>query len=231
MLISVVIPVYNAENFIADCLDSIFRCLVSNFEVVIVDGESLDATSSIVQRYIDRGHPIVFHSEKDGGIYDAMNKGVKLAHGQYVYFIGADDLMLVSNQVLEGVLINEEVYYGDVIFSTNKQRYNGEFSTKVLVVKNICHQAIFYPRKILLENIFNVKYQMMGDYELNLRLWNQVKYNYISNDIAIYSNTGLSTMLYDKEFKKNFLNIIFKNLGFKFVFYKIITTLKGRIFK
>jgi glycosyltransferase involved in cell wall biosynthesis len=90
--ISIIIATFNAAETLRECLDSIVTQLNDKIELILVDGGSKDTTNEIIESY---GTFIDVHiSEPDKGIYDAWNKGVKLSSGNWVMFIGADDLLL-----------------------------------------------------------------------------------------------------------------------------------------
>lgn len=92
MKISIIIATWNAENTLKECLDSIVPQLTEETELILIDGGSCDDTNEIIDSY---GKNVSVHiSERDKGIYDAWNKGVKVAHGDWVMFIGADDILL-----------------------------------------------------------------------------------------------------------------------------------------
>ena len=92
MYISIVIATYNAGKTLCNCLNSIVTQLTDDVELVIIDGGSRDNTNSIIESY---GSQIAYHiSEPDKGIYDAWNKGVKKAKGDWIMFVGADDVLL-----------------------------------------------------------------------------------------------------------------------------------------
>lgn len=91
--ISIITVAYNSDQYIQRCLDSIKEQTDNIYEHVIVDGKSTDKTCAIIDRYIQQndGFKKVFVSEKDSGIYAAMNKGLKLATGDYLWFLNSDD--------------------------------------------------------------------------------------------------------------------------------------------
>ncbi len=89
--ISIVIATWNAAETLRTCLDSIVPQLTETAELVIIDGGSKDSTNEIIAPYGDKGTYTI--SEKDKGIYDAWNKGVKASNGEWIGFIGADDVM------------------------------------------------------------------------------------------------------------------------------------------
>jgi glycosyltransferase involved in cell wall biosynthesis len=101
-LITIIIPAFNAAVCIREALNSLLQQSFTAFEVLVVDGVSRDNTLAIVQELAERDNRVRFISEKDAGIYDAMNKGIGLAAGEWLYFLGADDA-LYNEQVLEKV--------------------------------------------------------------------------------------------------------------------------------
>src|SRR5687767_5868627 len=113
-LISIIIPTYNSGQVIDSALASVASQSLSNYEVIVVDGLSTDETLQIAQKYLDQGLKIIVVSEKDSGIYDAMNKGLKIATGRWIYFLGSDDT-LFSQQTLERVMSLPETAEYDVL--------------------------------------------------------------------------------------------------------------------
>lgn len=229
ILLSIVIPTYNSDNLIELCLSNIYKKLGNSnrYQILIIDGFSQDNTITIIEQIARQHKNITYISEKDKGIYDAMNKGILMAKGNFLYFLGADDEILFEMKDIENSLIDDNViYYGNVIFKDNNRKYDGLFNTKKLIEKNICHQAIFYPREILINNLYNTHYKLLADYELNIRLWKKYIFKYIDISFAIYSNDGISTQMKDIEFRKDFLKIIYTHLGIKYVFLKILNKIK-----
>ena len=94
MKISIIIATWNAAKTLRTCLDSIVPQLNKDVELILVDGGSKDETNEIIDSYGDKVS--VHISEPDKGIYDAWNKGVKVAKGDWVMFVGADDILLPS---------------------------------------------------------------------------------------------------------------------------------------
>src|ERR1700722_16529958 len=99
-LLSIIIPTYNSQNTILTALQSIVKQSFDDFEIIIVDGLSNDDTVTIVKNFQDDRIKII--SELDNGIYDAMNKGIDRAKGDWLYFLGSDD-RLYNDTVLEDV--------------------------------------------------------------------------------------------------------------------------------
>lgn len=219
---SIIIVVYNAVGTLEDTLRSVLGQSYTNIELIIIDGMSTDGSLDIINRY---SHQIdVIQSEKDNGVYDAMNKGLQFVTGDFIFFLGADDIFY-NHQVLESLshYIDDpqSVYYGNVMYNKSKKLYDGQFSTLKIATKNICHQSIFYPSQILKNELFDLKYKLKADYEMNLRLWAKYTFIYLNLVVVVYNEDGLSGTNKDYEFEKDLPQITLKNLGIIFYFYRI----------
>jgi len=231
ILVSIIIPTYNAETYIEGLLLSLIDNINENTEVIIIDGLSTDSTLLITNRY--KNYISKTLSEKDLGIYDAMNKGVSMAEGKFILFLGADDQLIININELTSLLLHENViYYGDVIVSPSNENYGGDFNLHKLLNRNICHQSIFYPRSVLKDNPFDLRYKLMADYVMNMKLWSskKVKFLYINKLIAKYSLTGASSTNKDLEYKKDAIKIVYKLFGFYGLVIKSFNPIK-RLFK
>lgn len=216
---SIIIPTKDSAKTLNIALESILRQSYSDFEILIIDGLSTDNTLEFAQRYNDER--IKISSEKDNGIYYAMNKGIKLARGEWLYFLGSDDI-LYNPGVLQHIFIevhknNHSVIYGNVFISgdagwaKDSQIYDGEFSLSMLInEKNICHQAIFYNKTVFETcGFYNTKYNICADWDFNLRLWANYSFYYIDIIIAVF-NGGNSSCRFANNYDntEKWLNII-----------------------
>lgn len=117
--ITIVIPTYNCEGTIKNAVDSIFNQSFKNVEILIIDGNSTDNTLKALQEYSEKKRNLILYSEKDDGIYDAMNKGLTLAKGEWIYFMGGDDTLYETTTLEKVVEIqkdsNNNIIYGNVI--------------------------------------------------------------------------------------------------------------------
>lgn len=245
VVFSIIIPTYNSEKVIARCLDSLATQTFRRFEVVIVDGASKDETISVVNTFFQKLN-LAIYSEKDAGIYDAMNKGATKATGKWLYFLGSDDF-LIDNKVLEQVQIaiasspGHDVVYGDVVNKNlgrkSKGIYGGQFDECRILRSNICHQSIFYDKNLFKIDKFNLKYEIFADYAFNLNwmLSSKIKKKYLSIVIANFSEGGTSGNQHDEIFFKDFSNIVGVNLEENFLHFsnkpKFLLTLFHQINK
>lgn len=92
-LISIVVPVYNVENYLSDCLDSIYNQTYKNIEIILIDDGSKDKSGNICDRYVEKDKRAVVIHKENGGLSDARNVGIKRAKGKYVVFVDSDDII------------------------------------------------------------------------------------------------------------------------------------------
>jgi len=223
-LFSVILVVFNGAATIGTALQSVLSQERSLFEIVVVDGLSTDGTLDIVRSYADK--IAVRISEADRGIYDAMNKGVAAARGRWIYFLGADDTLCDCVETVAKHLADDRtIYYGDVYKTGSRTIYGGSFGPWRLLRKNICHQAIFYPRSVFNFHQFNLEYPLYADWELNLRCYadSRFRFQHVPITIANYNDaSGASSVMVDAAFATDQGRIIRECLPFGcYIWYRI----------
>jgi glycosyltransferase involved in cell wall biosynthesis len=219
--ISIGLVVYNGAGHIKGALDSIVRQTYKNIELVVVDGGSIDGTQNILSEYAE--HISVMVSEPDKGIYDAMNKVCSLATGDWLIFLGCDDVLLDTIGNIADLLTDpDSVYYGDVILSSSGKFYGGKFSKYRLAQVNFCHQAMFYPRSVYKKYSYSLHYRWLSDYVYNLKLsGDAVPFAYAGVVVSIYNDQGGSSQG-DAEFEKGKIRLIRSSLGAKYALFEIL---------
>lgn len=234
-LLTIITVVFNGAAFLEKALNSVFDQDFKDFEYIVIDGGSTDGTIEIIKKFASRLKYWV--SERDEGVYHAMNKGLKVAKGRWVYFLGADDCMYnCLNEVVKYLKDENVIYYGDVYRPTLMRKYDGKFSAYKLACRNICQQSIFYPRKIWNKYSFNLQYHIFADYDFNIRCFfdRASRFDYIPVVIAHYNDSdGLSCNERDEEFEKDklkivrnyFSNSIYKRIWFRTMLINILTSL------
>ena len=211
-LISIILVTRNAEKFLQRCLDSIYIQAYPGIEIIVMDGASTDCTPAILQANSDK--LAFWKSEKDDGIYDAMNKALGHVQGQWVYFIGADDILTPAFSDFARELKGPgHIYYGSVQKSGKK--YLGELSLYKQAKIGINHQAIIYPVEIFSLYQYDTSYEISADHVLNM--WcnkNQdYRFEFRDFDIAIFNDTGISSLQKDLVFEKQKSRLILQYFG------------------
>lgn len=196
---SIIIPTYNSASTIKECLDSIFIQTFSDFEIILMDGISGDTTLDIARSYND--DRLKIFSEKDKGVYDAMNKAIDKSSGSWLHFLGSDDT-LYDEDVLKNIYgfihnNSSDIVYGNAYFIGRKYFHDGEFSRlKLATEKNICHQALFYNKSVFARlGNYNLDFPINADWDFNLRCFAtpDLKITFIDLPIVNYNDmSGLS---------------------------------------
>ena len=200
--ISIITVVYNAAATIEQTILSVVKQDYSNIEYIIVDGGSTDGTLDIVKKYEEKS--ALWLSEPDYGIYDAMNKGLTYATGDYIYYLGADDCLLAPtsiSQVVSFLQDNPEVdvlcasvMMVDSVYRIEKV-YSSNFSeADVLSGYNTPHQGMFVRREILQKYRFDTSYHIAADYKNFLKFYldQNIALKKTAMIVAYYANDGVS---------------------------------------
>jgi glycosyltransferase involved in cell wall biosynthesis len=179
--VSIITVVYNREKTIERAIQSVLHQSYSNIEYIIIDGSSTDGTMGIVQQYQEKVHKIV--SEKDAGMYDALNKGIKLATGDIVGILHADDEFTdtsILDQVVAVFSNSREVdcVYGDVGFvhDDNREKIVRYYSSDIFHPKLFkygfmpAHTSFFcYKKYFDLYGLYRTDLEIAADFDLLLR--------------------------------------------------------------
>ena len=196
--ISVVTICYNCVNEIERTILSVINQNYSNIEYIVIDGGSNDGTVNVIEKYLS--HIAVFVSESDKGIYDAMNKGIDKATGEWICFINSGDLFCDNMVLSEFFAINydADVLYGDVIIDYSQ--YGRILKTFNLlkdenIPLDICHQSTFIRTKILKKYMYDISFKIYADINAFYLMWQDgYKYQYIPKAIAVFEGLeGISS--------------------------------------
>ena len=155
-LISVIIPVYNSEKYIKECVDSVLAQTYKNYEILLIDDGSIDNSLSICNEYAKADSRVkVFHKE-NGGASSARNVGLDKAHGDYVYFLDSDDYIVT--QTLEKCVVcarqnNADLVFFDGSIISEGESYGGDYTHKRHYETNLGYKLM---EELLLNNEFHV---------------------------------------------------------------------------
>ncbi len=191
--ISVITVCYNAEKVMEDTVRSVLSQDYDNLEYIIVDGASSDGTLSIIRKY-ENDKRINWVSEPDKGIYDAMNKGIAMAEGDYIQFLNAGDVFIDVHVVRRmAVFLRQnatDIAYGHILYrypddSVRQRSYTQFCASKFYYLLGDCinHQAIFAKRECL-EKGFDISYKICADREWMLRM-KKAGYKFQASNLVI----------------------------------------------
>ncbi len=186
---------------------------LDGIEWIVIDGISTDGSLEFLSTF-DR-NPDILISEKDSGIYDAMNKGIQFSNGEYVNFMNSGDLFEENffkncNHEFDG---SSDIIYGNTLLNDGKSlKSPTNLDFFYILNKMINHQSLFIKRNLLLKYPFNLKFKIVADW---VQLFNILKHEnpnlkYLNQTVCIYDTTGFSSRL-DSE-RKNEKNIFLKSL-------------------
>ena len=244
MKITIITVCYNSEKTIEKTILSVLSQDFLNFEYIIIDGLSNGNTISIINKYSEQIDIII--SEKDKGIYDAINKGIKLATGDIVGILNSDDefydIDVISN-ISKAFMQNNnlDAIIGDIVFINNKEQVHRKYTASNWNPKKFAWGMMpphptFYCKKIIFEKFgfYRIDFKIAADYELMMRflLVKKITYMYLQMVFVKMSLGGASTknfnskLLINKEVLKACnLNNIKTNL------FKIYTKYFFKIFE
>lgn len=248
--ISIITVCFNSIKTINQTIHSVINQTYPNIEYIIIDGGSVDGSVDIIKEYQER--ITYWVSEPDSGIYDAMNKGINIATGDYIQFLGSDDclasyetieqiaILLSENRSIDAlstsVLVVDEKYK---IQFTGKSKFSQE---ELYLGFRIPHQGLFMKASILKTYLFDTQYKIAADYDLFLKLHfdSNISFIYLDKIAAFYSLEGISSKnlmekckediaimnkyKFPKEYIKRYENLNKKN-NYKMVLKKILNIL------
>lgn len=212
---SIITVCFNAKELIEKTVQSVLAQTYPHIEYIIIDGGSTDGTLAIVNKYAGRISRIV--SEPDNGIYDAMNKGIRLSTGGWLYFPNAGDTF-VDTDLLARVAAflakhaSAEIIYGDIQrtnltgqWVTNEKTYAGEIKDKRYLFTNMfCQQRAFIKRTVFEElGEFDISYKVIADYDLIFRAYQKGReFAYLGTPVISAPLGGYSNLHLDRFLKE-----------------------------
>ncbi|RCS26634.1 glycosyltransferase [Polaribacter sp. WD7] len=228
-------PVLNNLDGLKKSIESISSQIFKDYEVWIIDGGSTKKTKDYLASLV---FPFFWLSEKDSGIYDAMNKGLQYANGEWVYFLGSGDEFndkqvlqtIFSKEYQEGVSIisGSVLYEGDAkpfIYSKTKTIKNPSWNFSMWIRNGLHHQATFYKKILFVDVKYDLNYPIFSDYWFNLLQYkNKVNCFLLSDVIAKCTSDGVSKLGSKKNYKEEvqFKTHLSSSL-FAPVFYLLVT--------
>lgn len=198
--LSVITICYNDPDIKKTC-ESIVNQAYQDFEWIVIDGGSNQETIEVLNRYQDRIN--VFVNEKDNGIYHAMNKGIRLANGEYLHFLNAGDCYFdedVVNKVSK-LLNGSDIIFGDLKFlqgkKTSIRRYPDEIPYGWLNFDSLPHPASFIKKELFNKyGLYNENHKIVSDWEKWIEFIdiNKCTYKHIPIVVSIHNYNGISSV-------------------------------------
>jgi glycosyltransferase involved in cell wall biosynthesis len=217
--VSVITVVYNNASTIKSALDSVVAQTYKNIEYVVIDGGSTDGTYEILKEYYSAGKINILISEKDRGIYDAMNKGIVNCTGEIIGILNSDDIY-ASSDVIQKVAdkfksTQCEGLYGDLVYVKQDDvskvvRYwkSGKFKANQFLNGWMPPHPTFFVLKSVYQNygVFDTRLRISADYELMLRLIHRhkIKVSYLSEVLVQMRTGGASNKMVKSRIRANY---------------------------
>lgn len=210
MKISIITVTYNSSKTLADTINSVLLQSHTDFEYIIIDGKSTDETLNIIKKYEPEFKgKLKWISEQDHGIYDAMNKGIKIATGDIIGILNSDDFFSKSNilEIINATFNNDrqiDAIYGDVHFVNpeNLKKCTRYYSSKIFKRSLMklgfmpAHPSFYLKKECFFKyGLYKTNYKIAADFEFLLRCIyiNKAKIKYIPIDMVTMRTGGIST--------------------------------------
>jgi glycosyltransferase involved in cell wall biosynthesis len=214
-LLTIITASFNSEKTIAATIQSVLDQNFTNCEYILIDGNSTDNTVKIIKtfetRFAEKSISLTWISEKDTGIYDAWNKGLKLAKGQWITFIGSDDVFLPGalslmaqqaeqNTSLDFICAKARIMRGNALVRNFGQPWNWNIFKREMKILHAggWHNSKYFERF----GMFDTAYKIVGDYEMLLRAGKDLKVHFVDEFIVEMGDEGVSSTLVYKSLKE-----------------------------
>jgi glycosyltransferase involved in cell wall biosynthesis len=203
MKITIATVCYNAQQTIENTIKSVINQTYSDIEYLIIDGKSTDKTLDIIDKYAGDSR-IRLVSEEDTGLYNAMNKAIKICTGDYIIYMNSGDVFH-DYRVIEEMMpyMDADIVYGNVVRiradGRHLEEYHGKYTVMRLLLTGMmmCHQAMFTRIDIMRKYGFDENYSITADYDFVVRAKkDKCKMKYIDRNVAIVDNIeGISSQV------------------------------------
>lgn len=245
MKVSIITVCYNSEKTIADTLESVQIQDYPNIELIVIDGQSADGTLAIIEKYKSIVSKSV--SEPDNGIYDAMNKGIKLATGDIIGILNSDDVFANNNvvsKIVDAFKKNPDTYctYGDLIYVDKaKSKIKRYWKARAGSINDFYKgwappHPTFYVRKNVFDicGYYTTDFEVVADYEFMLRVMvkHQLKATYIPH-ILVWMRVGGKSNESLKNRRQSFMDsyLAWEKNGLKPKYYTIYLKMACKIYQ
>ena len=191
MKFSVITINYNHKEGLNRTIESVIKQIYTEYEFIIIDGGSTDGSVDVIKKYVE--NITYWVSEKDKGVYHAMNKGVTHAHGDYCIFMNSGDCFY-SSQALESVAKYEEDIICGQVSTFPSGHHKPTISLVDLMRISLPHQAMFIKRELLIKHPYDEKYKILSDWKFCIEalILDNCSFRNIEVVISDYESGGIS---------------------------------------
>jgi len=207
MNLSIVVVSLNSKIDFIKTIKSIINQTYKKKEIIVIDGSSCDGTIEQIKKFKKYFRKVVI--ENDKGIYDAMNKGIKLSKGKWTMFLNSGDIFYRRNildKIFKQKLSNSEILFGDTLINNKKIKYFAKAKnfTNNTIIMPFCHQSAIVRTKILKNLLFDLNYKYSSDFDFFNRCYCRKKIFYkLNHTIANVLANGLSDNNRQKVYSEN----------------------------
>ena len=198
MKLSIITVNLNNRDGLQKTIDSVVSQTFKDFEWIIIDGGSTDGSKELIEQYAD--HFTYWVSEPDKGIYNAMNKGIRVAKGNYLQFLNSGD-WLYNNTILEKCFSHEfraDIIYGDILFCNGQKLerhcYPEQLSIRFFYNLSLGHPSSFIKRELIQEELYDENLKLVSDWKFFLiQALKNKKFEHIDEAISCFDTFGVSS--------------------------------------
>ena len=198
MRLSIITINYNNCSGLLKTIESVISQTFRDFEWIVIDGESTDGSRELIEQYAD--HFSYWVSEPDRGIYNAMNKGIKVARGEYLQFLNSGD-WLFDETSLERCFshsFKSDIAYGDFYFAykdgkMERSHFPNQLSLRYFYRFSLGHNASFIKRELLQKDLYDERFRIVSDWEFFLKkAMENCSFEYLDEIVSCFDTDGIS---------------------------------------
>lgn len=225
-LISIVTVVFRDKEELESILNNVFGFDTSDFELIVIDGGSNDGTVELLQQWNEKID--YWLSEPDSGIYDAMNKGIEAAHGEYILHLNAGDrLIYLPVQELKDACMEQIDVAAFRVSDDGKREFHPSCGFLLRFRNTLHHQGTFYRRETFPQ--YDLQYKVLADFDVNQRLaMRGVKIKIFDRVVALHTSGGISST---RKGNSEHFSIIRKYHGWKYWVLAKMRSMGGRLMR
>ncbi len=223
--VTIIVVSLNTKKGFIKTINSIKKQRFKSYEIIIVDGKSIDGTIEEIKKIKNKKTRHII--EKDKGIYDAMNKGIRMSKGNWIIFMNSGDIFYNQN-VLKNIFFKKinkyDILYGDTLINNNlfNYRVKAQNFSKKTVLMPFCHQSSIVKKKLLLKFNFLLKYKISSDFDFFIKSFTSgFSFCNLNMIISKISSKGISDIKRNQVYKEN-IDIIRANNNKFFLILKLL---------